>query len=207
MVKVSASVLAEGFSQEAVDAVNSADMLQLDIMDGEFVPHKTIGSKEVAELVTDLPKDVHLMILNPEEYVEEFIEAGADRISFHLEATNCPEAIIGLVHASGIKVGIALSIETPLVDIIPYIRDIDFVNIMPIKPGASGQEFDMAVLDKIKFIKQKFPNLEIEVDGGINHETAFLVVEAGADILVSDTFIFSGDTEERIRLLQNLGRE
>ncbi|MBU0471161.1 MAG: ribulose-phosphate 3-epimerase [Nanoarchaeota archaeon] len=204
MAKVSASVLSENFSQEAVDEVSSADFLQLDVMDGLFVPNKTIWADTVNLIKTSLPKDVHLMIIDPEEFVQEFIDAGADRIAFHIEATEYPESVIGQIQGAGLKAGIALSIETPVKKIFPFLENIDYVIVMPIIPGASGQKFDKRVLEKIKAIRAKNPDIEIEVDGGIDGKTGKLVVEAGADILVADSFIHSGDAKERIKILKNI---
>ncbi|MFH1770239.1 MAG: ribulose-phosphate 3-epimerase [archaeon] len=203
MVKVSASVLSRNFSQEAVDAVKSADMLQLDIMDGEFVPHRTIWADSIDFIKTDLIKDVHLMIMRPEEHVEDFMDSGADRIAFHVEATDVPQAVIGLIQGRGIKAGIAINPETPLENILPFLEEVDFVLVMTVNPGASGGGFIDEALNKVRLIRKNFPNLEIEVDGGIDSETAKLAVNAGADIVVSDTYI-NVDPEERIRILKDI---
>ncbi|MBU1201726.1 MAG: ribulose-phosphate 3-epimerase [Nanoarchaeota archaeon] len=202
MVKISVSILAANFSQEAIDRASSADMIHFDVMDGEFVPKKTIWSDEVAELKTTLIKDVHLMIENPEEYVEEFIDAGAERIAFHVEATDNPEAVIGLIQSKGIKAGITLNPETPIEKIVDFLDSVDFVLIMSVRPGEGGQSFMNESLEKIKMIKKAYPKLEIEIDGGINAETAKLAKEAGVDTLVVGTFIFSGEPKERIRELR-----
>lgn len=204
MVLVSASVLAENCSQDAVDSVKSADMLHLDILDGKFVPGKTIWADTVALIKTDLPKRVHLMTMNPEEHVQDFIDAEVDGISFHIEATEVPEAVIGLIKQGGVKAGIAIGVDTPVEKIFPYLEEVDFVLVMPIRPGASGRGFEKSSLDKIRVIKNKFPDVEIVVDGGINNETGKLVVDAGADIIISDSYIHNGNPEERIRILKNI---
>jgi len=201
-IKVAPSILADNFTQEAVDKVKSADLIHIDIMDGEFVPTKTVWADLVAELETDLPKDVHLMIMNPEEYIDEFIDAGADSISFHIEATDVPEAVIGLIQSKGVKAGIVINPETSVEKIMPFLEEVDFVLVMSVNPGKGGQSFIEKTLDKVKFIREKFPNLDIEVDGGIDGETAKLAVKAGVNILVSGTYIYSGDTEKKIRELR-----
>lgn len=203
MVKVSASILSKNFSQASVDAVKSADLLQLDVMDGEFVPQKTPWADTMDFLETDLPKDIHLMVMNPEEHIDDFIDAGASRIAFHFEATDNPESVIGLICARGISVGIAINPNTPVEKIFHLLDEIDFVLLMTVTPGASGQGFKKSVLDKIRLIKKRRPDLEVEVDGGINEKTAKLAVDAGADIVVSDSYI-NADPEFRIKLLQKI---
>lgn len=203
-IKIAPSIMAGNFSQEAVDSVKTADLIHIDIMDGEFVPNKTIWYEQVEELETDLPKDVHLMIMNPEEVVDEFIDAGAGRISFHIEATENPEAVIGLVQHRGVEVGIALNPETSADKVMPFLEDVDFVLVMSVHPGKGGQEFIEDVLPKIELIRSKFPNLDIAVDGGINADTAKGVVEAGANILISGSYLFSENVEERISKLKQL---
>ncbi|NQU98462.1 ribulose-phosphate 3-epimerase [Candidatus Woesearchaeota archaeon] len=204
MAKVSVSILNENFTQEAVDSVKSADMIHFDIIDGRFVPDKTVWADVVDLLRTDLPKDVHLMTVNPEEHVDEFLDAGADRISFHIEATDCPESIIGLIHAKGVKAGIAIKPSTDLEAISRFLKDVEFVLVMSVEPGASGQGFIESIIDKIKDIKKRFPNLEIEVDGGIDDKTGKQVIEAGANILVSDSYIHEGNSKEKIDVLKKI---
>jgi len=202
MTKISASLLAGNFSQEAADRVHVADMLHFDIMDGEFVPEKTIWSHEVAHISTPLIKEVHLMIQNPEEYIDEFADAGAERISFHIEATNAPQAVIGLIQNKGIKVGITINPSTPIADILDFIEEIDYVLVMSVIPGKGGQKFMPEAIEKIRRLKKHYPKLEIEVDGGINAETGAQCVKAGADILVVGTYIFSKEGEEKNHILK-----
>ncbi len=204
MTKISASILSEDFSQEAVDSANNADMIHFDIMDGDYVPQTTVGSEVVEELETDLPKDVHLMVQNPEEFIDEYANAGASRISFHIEATSSPEAVIGMIHARGLKAGIALEPATSIADIIDYIEEIDFLLIMCVKAGMGGQKFKGEILEKIRRIRRHYPNLEIEVDGGINEQIGAAVVKAGANVLVSGTYIFSDEAAKNIKKLQDL---
>jgi|FLOH01.1.fsa_nt_gi ribulose-phosphate 3-epimerase len=204
MIKVSASVLGEGFSQEAVDSVKTADMLQLDILDGRFTPETSVWADIVDLLKTDLPKDVHLMTMNPEEHIQEFIDAGAARIAFHIEGTEFPESAIGQIQGAGLKAGIAIKPETPVRRIEEYLEMIDYVLIMTIHPGASGRKFMPEVLEKVRYIHAMYPHVEIEVDGGINAETGKMAADMGADILVSDSFIHNGNTEENIEILKNV---
>ncbi|MFH1589617.1 MAG: ribulose-phosphate 3-epimerase [archaeon] len=204
MVKVSASILSKNFSQEAVDSVKSADYLQLDIMDGEFVPQTTPWADAIDFLETNLPKEVHLMVMNPEEHVDDFIDAGADRIAFHIEATQNPEAVIGMIHVRGVKAGIAINPSTSVETIFPFLEEIEFVIVMSVEPGASGQNFKKSALEKIKVIKRRNPGVEVEIDGGIDDETARLAVDAGADIVVSDSFLQKGDPEKQIAILHSI---
>ena len=201
-VKISVSIMAGNFTQDAVDRVASADMIHIDVMDGEFVPNKSVWAEFISELDTELIKEVHLMIMNPEEYVEEFITAGADRISFHIEATDVPESIIGTLQAAGVKAGITINPETAIEEIDDLLGEVDYVLVMSVHPGKGGQSFITEVLDKVKYIKLKQPNLEVEIDGGIDGKTAKKVIKAGVDILVSGTFIYSGDSKKNIRELR-----
>ncbi|MBC8495581.1 ribulose-phosphate 3-epimerase [archaeon] len=206
MVKISASLLEEGFFQDVVDKVKSADMIHFDVMDGEFVPRKTIWTEEVASVDTKLLKDVHLMVLQPEDFIQDFIDAGADMISFHIEATDVPEAIIGMIQHQSVKAGITIKPKTDVSEIVRFLPDIDFVLIMSVEPGLGGQSFIKDSLEKVRFIRKNYPDLDIEIDGGINEETAKLAVKAGVTILVSGTYLFK-DPENRINLLKNMEKK
>ncbi len=194
---IAPSILSADFArlQEEVDAVEPyADWLQIDVMDGHFVPNLSFGAPVVACLKTKLPLDVHLMVSNPADRVAEFIKAKAAHITFHAEAV--PEsadrnALIGRIRSEGATAGIALNPETPVSAIDDVIGDVDLVLIMSVHPGFGGQAFLPEVLEKVKVIRQNHPPLMIQIDGGIDADTAKLARDAGADNIVAGSFIFS----------------
>ena len=188
-----------------------ADALHLDVMDGHFVPNITFGPKVVAAVnrETDLFLDVHLMIYNPYDYIERFVEAGADRITFHLEATEDVEGTLSYIRKCNIKAGLAICPETSVEMLPKYLDLCDLVLIMTVHPGFGGQAFMPEMLDKVTFtsqaIRERKLKTHIQVDGGINAETAKQCVDAGADVLVSGTYLFGApDMSERIQTLKGL---
>tara|TARA_Y100000310_G_C20297539_1_gene630149 strand:- start:115 stop:699 length:585 start_codon:yes stop_codon:yes gene_type:complete len=190
--------MANGFSQKSVDLAQSADSIHIDVMDGKFVENRIISAEEVAKLKSNIPKEVHLMVLEPENYIEDFAKAGVERISFHIETAYNPEKVISLMEFHELETGIAISPETDVDDILKYLDSVDFVVVMSVHPGKSGQVFIEKSLEKIRLIRSSFPLIDIEVDGGINVKTAKLAIEAGANILVSGSFIYSGNPDENI---------
>lgn len=191
---------------------SGADALHIDIMDGHFVPNLTMGPKIVSALnrATDLFLDVHLMIYNPFDFVERFIEAGADRLTFHFEATEDVEDTLNYIRKSGIKAGLAFCPETSMEMIPKYLDQCDLVLIMTVHPGFGGQAFMPEVIDKIVFTKAACEkrNLaaDIEVDGGIDDKTAKQCVNAGANVLVSGTYLFKApNMKEAIVKLRKAG--
>jgi len=205
MVRIAASIMAEGFSQDALDQVKSADLVHFDIKDDDYVPGETINALVVEDLHTDLIKEVHLMVRNPEEFIDPFADAGAKRISFHPDATQSPEAVIGLIQAKKIKAGISLNPDIVLKDVMELLEECDYIQIMSVHPGKSGQSFLDKVLNKVLVLRDKFPEKDIEIDGGINLKTAEQSVLAGITTIVSDTFLFSGGIpEEKINELRSL---
>jgi ribulose-phosphate 3-epimerase len=173
-----------------------ADELHIDIMDGHFVPNLTMGPKIVAALnrATNLFLDVHLMIYNPFDFVERFVEAGADRVTFHSEATEDVEDTLNYIRRSGVKAGLAFSPETSHEMMPRYLDKCDLVLLMTVNPGFGGQAFMPEVLEKVRFVREacnkREISIDIEVDGGIDAKTAKQCVEAGANVLVSGTYLF-----------------
>ena len=213
MVKIAPSILSADFSKlgEEIKDVErgGADYIHVDVMDGHFVPNITIGPLIVEAIrpITKLPLDVHLMIENPDQYIEDFAKAGADYITVHVEACRHLHRTIHLIKSLGVKAGVVLNPATPVQLIEPIIEDIDMVLLMSVNPGFGGQKFISSVLSKIKKVKemseQKGLNLEIEVDGGVNEETAILCVEAGATVLVAGSAVFNqSDRREAISRLK-----
>ncbi|MED3573459.1 ribulose-phosphate 3-epimerase [Cytobacillus praedii] len=201
MVKVAPSILSADFSRlgEEIKDVErgGADYIHVDVMDGHFVPNITIGPLIVEAIrpVTKLPLDVHLMIENPDQYIESFADAGADYITVHVEACRHLHRTIHLIKSLGVKAGVVLNPATPVQMIQDIIEDVDMVLLMTVNPGFGGQKFIPSVLRKIAAVKKMADdrglNIEIEVDGGVNEETAKLCVEAGANVLVAGSAVYN----------------
>ncbi|KAB2337463.1 ribulose-phosphate 3-epimerase [Cytobacillus depressus] len=201
MVKVAPSILSADFSKlgEEIKDVErgGADYIHVDVMDGHFVPNITIGPLIVEAIrpVTDLPLDVHLMIENPDQYIEAFVKAGADYITVHVEACRHLHRTVHYIKSFGIKAGVVLNPATPVSAIEHIIEDVDMVLLMTVNPGFGGQKFISSVLPKISAVKkmadEKGLNIEIEVDGGVNVETAKLCIEAGANVLVAGSAVYN----------------
>lgn len=210
---ISPSILSADFANLERDIKlvqdNGADWIHVDVMDGHFVPNITIGVPVVKSLkkITDLPLDVHLMIDNPDKYVEPFANAGADILTFHYEAIFSSQNILDLIkkiHSFGIKCGISIKPKTSPEVLIPYLDIVDMALIMTVEPGFGGQEFMSDCAEKIKFIKQVAPeNLIIQVDGGINEKTGKICKEFGANSLVAGSYIYkSSDIKKAIQSLK-----
>jgi len=199
-VKLAPSILSADFGKlaEQLSAVEAAgaDMIHVDVMDGHFVPNLTIGPFVVKWLkkYTNLPLDVHLMISQPQDFLEAFIDAGAKRISFHLEAAPHPDYLLRLMHNFEIEAGLAINPQTPVNHIIPFLDKLDFVIIMSVNPGFARQAFMPEVLPKVTELKKVLAAVkaagEVEVDGGISSKNASLLSAAGADVLVAGSAIF-----------------
>lgn len=210
MIYVSPSILSADFANLERDIKliedGGADWVHVDVMDGHFVPNITIGVPVVASIrkVTKLPLDVHLMIENPEKYVEPFVKAGADILTFHYECGTDIKKTIDLIKSFGIKVGLSIKPKTTPDVVFPYLKDLDLLLVMTVEPGFGGQKFKQDCADKIPVIKEKAPeNLIIQVDGGINAETARICTLYGANSLVAGNYIYkSADIKSAIKSLR-----
>ena len=205
---VAPSLLAADFSKlrEEIQEVESygAEYLHLDVMDGNFVPNISFGAPVISSIRkhSNLVFDVHLMVENPDRFIKDMVDAGADVITVHAEATKHLNRTIQLIKSYGKKVGVALNPSTPL-DVIKYdLKDIDMVLIMTVNPGFGGQAFIEGMLQKIRDLRSIDPNIDIQVDGGINNKTSKLVKEAGANILVAGSYLFKGDYKQKIESLK-----
>jgi len=186
-----------------------ADMLHLDIMDGHFVPSLTFGHELVKQIrkTTNLPLDTHLMVTNPAFFIPKFIESGVDYISFHIETDSKYKKLLNAIKKSKVRAGVAINPETPIDTVKNVLDYIDYVLVMTVHPGFGGQEYIEECTEKIKDISILIGkrNIEIEVDGGINYQTAKLAREAGANILIAGSFIFSSsDYNKVIKGLRNV---
>ncbi len=216
-IQISPSILSADFSQLGSEIKKleqgGADLIHVDVMDGHFVPNLTIGPPVIKNLrkYTKLPFDVHLMISPVHKYIENYAEAGADIITIHPEATDNLKESINLIKKFGKKVGVSLNPKTEIKTLISEIENIDLVLVMSVNPGFGGQKFMPEVLDKIKELKKikdegKY-QFDIEVDGGINFSNSKIVLEAGANILVSGTTVFKengGDIKINIETLKSM---
>ncbi len=199
-IKVSASILSADMAnleKVAHDLKGAgADMLHFDVMDGHFVPNLTFGMPVLSALrrCTDLFLDVHLMIDAPETYAIQFVKAGADLVTFHLESQGNPQEILAQIHAEGAQAGIVLKPATPWEEAIPYLEDSDVILVMTVEPGFGGQAVLPDMMGKVHalraYITEHHLNCRIEVDGGINDKTARVAVREGADLLVMGSYLF-----------------
>ena len=203
MIKLAPSILSADFArlgeQVAEAARAGADYIHVDVMDGHFVPNITIGAPVVAAIrpLTSLPLDVHLMIEHPERYISEFVHAGADIITVHVEASPHLQSTIELIKKLGVKAGVSLNPPTPLSAVDEFIHHVDLVLIMSVNPGFGGQSFIPETLPRIenmrKILDARGLSAELEVDGGINADNAPDIVKAGANVLVAGNSVFRAE--------------
>ena len=213
MILISPSILSADFARlgEEIETIHTADYVHFDVMDGVFVPNLSIGLPvlQCVRRATDMVLDVHLMITKPHKYVGRFCDAGADIVVFHLEADESQDVLAALdeIHAKGKKAGLALKPRTPAEAVLPYLDQCDMVLVMTVEPGFGGQSFMADQMEKVtavrRMITERGLSCDVEVDGGVNPETAKVCIAAGANVLVAGSDVFKApDRAARIRELR-----
>jgi ribulose-phosphate 3-epimerase len=202
MIEIIPAIIAKDFIelQEKIEKVEPyVKWAQIDVMDGQFVNNKTWNNpSDLKNLKTRLNLEAHLMVQNPERFINNWIISGIKRIVIHSESTGQPKEVIQKIKQAGLKVGLAINPETSIKVLDQFINQLDLALIMTVKPGRGGQEFLRKTLNKVKSLRQKYPDIDIEVDGGINLKTAPLVIEAGANLLVSGSAIYNSHNIEEV---------
>ncbi|MGN0516483.1 ribulose-phosphate 3-epimerase [Eubacterium sp.] len=196
-IKISPSILASDYAnlQSELDRISTSDLIHVDVMDGHFVPNISIGAPVVASIkkVCNVPFDVHLMISNPIDYVEDFANAGADIICFHTECDSDVEKTLDKIISLGKKPALAIKPATPIDDVVKYLDKLSMVLVMTVEPGFGGQSFMESTMPKIEAIRKINSDIDIEVDGGINPETIKIASRAGANVFVAGSAVFKSE--------------
>ncbi len=205
--KVAPSILSADFGKLNEDIAtidDHSDYIHVDVMDGHFVPNLTFGAPVAKYIKSKNPLDVHLMIENPGNYIEDFAKAGADVLTVHYEAAHDLDGTLAKIREHGMKAGVSIKPATPVEVLEPYLKDLDWVLVMSVEPGFGGQSFMPNALEKISWLREKAPDLDIAVDGGINDKTGKQCVDAGANILIAGSYIFKA--EDRVEAIESLKR-
>jgi len=199
-IKIAPSILSADFgnlNKDIASVDKYCDLIHVDVMDGHFVPNITIGAPVVAKMKSKRPLDVHLMIENPEKYIEDFVKAGANIITVHSEASKNLKNLLKKIRSFGVKAGVSIKPKTPVSNIKNILECLDMVLIMTVEPGFGGQEFMEDMMEKVKQLRKMKPKLDIEVDGGINDKTSKIAVKAGANVLVAGSYIFKAKNRKK----------
>lgn len=207
-IKIAPSVLAADYAnlETELKKCAAAQFIHLDVMDGHFVPNISIGAPVIKSLrnVTEIPFDVHLMISEPLRYVEDFADAGADIICFHIESESDTEKTVNKILECGCRAAIAIKPGTPASAVLPYLSRLSMVLVMTVEPGFGGQSFMEDMMPKIKEIRAAAPDIDIEVDGGVNPKTIKTAASAGANVFVAGSAVFkSEDPAKTIEMLKD----
>lgn len=212
-IKISPSMLASDYANLKSELEKcqkgGADLIHLDVMDGHFVPNISIGAPVIKAMksVCNIPFDVHLMISEPLKYIDDFVDAGANIITFHTECDSDIEKTIDKILSLGCKAALAVKPGTPIDEVYPYLDKLSMVLVMTVEPGFGGQSFMESTMPKITALREKMPNLDIQVDGGINLETVKIAGNAGANVFVAGSAVFkSNDPAKTIQTLKNNAR-
>lgn len=206
-IKISPSILASDYAnlETELNKISSSDLIHIDVMDGHFVPNISIGAPVVSAVkkVCTVPFDVHLMISNPLDYIEDFAKAGADIICFHAESNSDIEQTIDKITSLGVKPAVAVKPNTAVDVVLPYLDKLSMVLVMTVEPGFGGQSFMQSTMPKIEKIREINKEIDIEVDGGINEQTIKIASEAGANVFVAGSAVFkSSNPAETISALR-----
>lgn len=199
MIKISPSILSADFAnlERDIRRISSADYVHVDVMDGLFVPNISIGIPVVKAIrpTTELPLDVHLMIERPVRYVDQFCDAGAEIVTCHVEADTEENILASIekIHAKGKRAGVVVKPKTPASAVLPFIDKVEMILVMTVEPGFGGQKFMADQMEKLRALRAKRPELILEVDGGVNRETAPICRENGADVAVAGTAVFRAE--------------
>lgn len=206
-IKIAPSILSakkDKLQEEVNEIEEAADLIHVDIMDGKFVPPTTFRAEDIKKVKSKLPKDVHLMVEHPikDGFIDDYADAGASIITIHEECKDDIKEAFGLIKSKGIKTGISINPPTPLEKIKQHLDDVDMILIMSVNPGYPGQKFIEDVLPKVEELRKLKPELDIEIDGGINYDTIKQAAKAGANVFVAGSFIFK--QEDRTKVIKEL---